>query len=102
MKIELKNTSFKYLYEQMSLGNYPDADLLHIIEEELKPQYDKAFLKYQDEKQEFQVREKVQFKWPGSDWYNGTISKVNRLSNGQYTYIVRYLEPAEDWHYDEN
>ena len=57
MKIELKNTEFKELYEW--LIDHTDISTLKIgsiVHEKLKPQYEKAFKKHQNEKQEFKVR----------------------------------------------
>lgn len=102
MKIELKNTDFKALYEW--LVNHTDIStpvIGEIIDEQLRPQYEKAFLRYQDETQKFKLTEKVQFRWPrDKNLWNGIIYKVSRLSNGQYKYIIKYLEPADDYHHD--
>lgn len=97
MKIELKNIDFKYLYEWLiDNTDISTPSLGSIIHEQLKPQYEKAFLKYQDEKQEFKKHDKVKFKWVGRghDWLEGRIHTVSRLANGQYRYIIQY---DDDW-----
>lgn len=101
MKIELKNTDFKYLVEwiEVSDGN------IHIplIYKELKNQYDKAFNKYQNEKQEFEMNEKVQFRWPGRNtiWWDGKIKKISRRADGKYLYQIEYEDNAEDYDFDD-
>jgi len=105
MKIDLKNTDFKYLYElcdkTFSKGSGYGDEIRRIIVEELKPQYNKAFVKYQNEKQEFNQGERVLFRWSlKDDWKEGKIYKITRLSNGQYKYTISYKEYAQDHHYD--
>ncbi len=95
MKIEIKNTDFKYLVEFMqSYCCDVDPGLLdQIWHETLKPQYDKAFLKYQDEKQEFKHGEIVKFKTTGQTWkdaQSGVIHKIFKKANGQYKYMIKY------------
>jgi hypothetical protein len=101
MKIELKNTDFKQLFE--FLDESPDTMPIDNIIESLRKQYDKAFNKYQNEKQEFNIGEKVKFKWP-NDWllWDGVIKKVSQLANGKYKYIVEYEDHYDDVDGDEN
>ncbi len=93
-------------------------NIRRIIVKELKPQYDKAFLKHQNEKQAFKLKEKIKFrfgsyKWEqlggtfsslerveNDDWIDGVIHKVSRTASGQYKYVIKYLEPADDYHFD--
>lgn len=100
MKIELKNTDFKELYEFLDeiTDKYPLAiklwrldgeNIKRIILHSLKPQYEKAFLKYKDEKQKFNVGDKIQFNG-GSETTDGKITKISRLSNGKFRYGVEY------------
>lgn len=95
MKIELKNTDFKYLYKFLENnvlkadGFWENQDKINSIIMELKPQYEKAFLKYKDEKQKFNVGDKVEFGRP-NEKTNGKIIKVSRLANGKYKYLVQY------------
>jgi hypothetical protein len=104
MKINLKNTEFKRLYEWMEL-QCMDGSIENILEKTLKPQYDKAFNKYQAEKQAFKPKEKVKFRFytktwtfggansrrvENTDWIDGFIYKVSRLASGQYRYIIAY------------
>ena len=112
MKIELKNTDFKELYEFIceTIKKHPStlqcwlfdgANIIRILEQGLKPQYQKAFLKYQNEIQEFKPRQKVKFRFNSkSEWLDGFIHKVGRLANGQYRYTIGYKDTAEDYHYD--
>jgi len=101
MKIELKNIDFKYLYEWLVDQTLETPPTIDKIIQDLKPQYIKAFKKYQDEKQEFRTGEKVLFRFSlKHDWIEGKIHKVSRLANGQYRYIIKYEEDAQDYHYD--
>lgn len=100
MQIELKNTDFKYLYELCNKvfckGSGWGDEIRRIIVKDLKPQYEKAFLKYQNEKQEFKVRQRVKFHWPNdTNWWEGTIYKVSRLASGQYKYVIKYKDENE-------
>ena len=98
MKIELKNTEFKELYEFLKQLSYEEEELnIHsIVFDKLKSQYDKAFNKYKDEKQEFKLKEKVKFQcWDEDEWDNGFIHKVSRLANGQYKYVIGYKDDNE-------
>lgn len=90
MKIELKNTEFKSLYEW--LINHTDIStpiIGEIIHNTLKSQYDKAFNKYKDEKQEFQIGDKVASKDYG-DKEEGKIIHISRLANGKFRYKIEY------------
>lgn len=98
MKIELKNTEFKALYEWLKDEISPnDKDIGPIVHKKLKPQYEKAFLKYQDEKQQFRKHDKIEFKFVGrgQGWWEGRIHTVSRLANGQYRYIIQYDDVDE-------
>lgn len=88
MKIELKNTDFKFLYEW--LNNHREElciDVNSILDESLKPQYEEAFLKYKDENQKFNIGDKVKF---GKENKSGVIKSVQRLSNGKFRYGIEY------------
>ena len=91
MKIELKNTDFKLLYEALPILMHGGEwhDIRRIFEKELKPQYEKAFLKYQDEKQKFNAGDNIEF-GRHNEKTNGKIIKVSRLTNGKYRYLVKY------------
>ena len=114
MKIELKNTDFKLLYEFLRELSYEEKELnIHqIVFNTLKPQYDKAFNKYKGEKQKFEVGEKVKFRfqtyvWANAsnnwntkienlDWIDGTVEKVFRRADGKYMYVIKYKDEAGD------
>ena len=103
MKIELKNTDFKQLFE--FLDDCPDTMPVDDIIENLRKQYDKAFNKYQNEKQKFEIGENIEFKissWPkpNGTWKNGIIKKVSRRADGKYRYIIEYEDFAEDYDLD--
>lgn len=103
MKIELKNTEFKILYEFLKNLSYEEEELpIHtIVFKELGPQYDEAFNKYNDEKQEFNKNEKVLFRWSKkNDWIEGKIYKISKLANGQYKYIIIYEDDITDYSYN--
>ncbi len=87
MKIELKNTDFKLLVEWMEL-QCMDGDIGHIFDKCLKPQYNKAFHKYQNEEQKFKC-------WSDDEWGIGFVHKVFRLANGQYKYKIGYKDDNE-------
>lgn len=88
MKIELKNTDFKKLYEWLVDHTDVSTPIIgEIIHDELKPQYEEAFLKYKNEKQEFDIGDRVEF---GKKNERGKIVKISRLSNGQYRYTIEY------------
>lgn len=89
MQIELKNTEFKDLYQFLKQLSYEEEELnIHsIVFNKLKPQYDKAFLKYKDEKPEFKVGDKVKFDKNEED---GVVESIVRLANGQYKYGIQY------------
>ena len=90
MKIELKNTDFKIIYEFLyeNRDNYCPV-IKDIIVNQLQPQYEKAFLKYQDEKQKFNAGDNIEF-GRHNEKTNGKIIKVSRLTNGKYRYLVKY------------
>lgn len=88
MQIELKNTDFKDLYEWLLENTDISTPIIgEIIHEELKPQYEKAFLKYKDEKQKFNVGDKVRFD-KGEN--TGIVVNVTRLQNGKFKYGIEY------------
>ncbi len=100
MKIELKNTDFKVLCEWLEslsppsiIGDCGKADcpelIKNIFDNQLKPQYDTAFLKYKDEEQKFEVRDRVEFIHHG-DKESGKIVNVSRLANGKFRYKIKY------------
>ena len=111
MKIEIKNQNFRRIMMALENCNKFD-DIKDIYYKELQPQYEKAFLKYQKEKQTFKIGQKVKFRssswfWnifnkkvENDDWIDGSIYKVSRLSSGKYKYIIKYLEPLRDYHYE--
>lgn len=111
MQIELKNTDFKHLYEWLKDNINSSIPIYSIITQQLKPQYERAFLKYKNEEQKFDKNEKIQFRFgmtrwgkegkvENTDWIDGKIYKVSRLANGQYKYIIKYTEDADDYHKD--
>lgn len=105
MKIEIKNTDFKYLYEQIDKVFAPNSghppQVREILLKQLKPQYEKAFRKYEKEEQLFEKGEKVNFRFAGNpEMHEGFVHKVSRLANGQYRYVIKYFEEAEDYHYE--
>lgn len=90
MKIELKPETFKNLISLLKL-EVAGIPYNHDILKELEPQYEEAFLKYKDEKQEFEVGDKVEFLGYGGDKINnGKIIQISRLANGQFRYKVEY------------
>lgn len=104
MKIEMKNTDFKYLYEQLKnileTSDMFDIEVQRIIVDELQPQYKEAFTKYQNEKQEFNKNESVLFRHcRRGDWQKGMVSKIQQLANRQYKYTISYLEKVN--YYDD-
>lgn len=95
MKIEIKNTSFKSLYDWLISNTDISTPVIgDIIHEELKWQYERSFRKYQDEKQEFEVGDEVKFKYG-----IGRIVKVYKLQNGKYRYGIDYID--FDYSYDK-
>lgn len=89
MKIELKNTDFKYLYEWLENNINSSIPIYHIIHQQLKPQYEKAFLKYKDEKQKFKIGDRVKF-GKGNYREDGVVISVSRLANGKFRYEIGY------------
>lgn len=100
----MKNTDFKYLYEQLKnileTSDMFDIEVQRIIVDELQPQYKEAFTKYQNEKQEFNKNESVLFRHcRRGDWQKGMVSKIQQLANRQYKYTISYLEKVN--YYDD-
>ena len=87
MKIELKNTDFKNLYEWLidhtDISTPKVGEMIHKV---LKPQYDKAFLK-----QKIKIRKNdcVQFKM-GKFWYDGIVSGIVEYPFNKRKYIIKY------------
>jgi hypothetical protein len=95
MKIEINNKSFKKLVDAIGSNSnlMENVDISEIYYKELKPQYQKYFEKYKDEKQEFKIKDKVKFKCYGQI-LEGRIHKIYRLANGKYHYIIEYKDYA--------
>lgn len=91
MKIELKNTDFKNLYEWLiDHTDISTPKIGEMIHETLKPQYEKAFLKYKEKERKFNYDEKVKFQLPNGKWKNGMVWLVEGSKKTGFTYVISH------------
>lgn len=96
MKIEIKPQDFRDVVEWLREQLVP-AEISLIINNTLEPAYHRAFLKYKDEKLEYEVGETVMYRRSKhSQYWRGVISSIMRRADGKYLYVVEYCIRTEE------